>query len=350
MAFLLSLIKPLAYMSLPIILLRSVANVSPMARYYVKAIAYATTMVSVASCSIFAAAGYSIAGRQHDVDHWVARLFYTVTSKLFNVHVEVEGEEHLDSRPAILMANHQSFLDILILGRLMPTQSAIVSKKSLQYSPLGPFMSMSGTIFIDRSNPSKAVSSMNKAAELVKKLKISLWIFPEGTRRLSSETDMLPLKKGGFHLAINSGIPIIPIVAENYYDLYHTGTFKEGTIKVKVLPPIPTVGLTVADVGELSKRVRDTMLEALHEISRKSPEQSEKAKIQPISGIAATEKPSPSLDSPAISDVSGLSGLEMSSSSVSLSSSGSISRSKSDNGTETEEDEGMILVGRPTEQ
>lgn len=67
----------------------------------------------------------------------------------------------------------------------------------------------------------------------MKSLKISLWMFPEGTRTSSEVSDMLPLKKGGFHLAIQAGIPIIPIVTENYWRLYRKDVFDEGTIKVR---------------------------------------------------------------------------------------------------------------------
>jgi len=61
----------------------------------------------------------------------------------------------------------------------------------------------------------------------------SLWMFPEGTRTSSEVSDMLPLKKGGFHMALQAGVPIIPIVAENYWRLYHKGLFASGTIKVR---------------------------------------------------------------------------------------------------------------------
>jgi lysophosphatidate acyltransferase len=108
-----------------------------------------------------------------------------------------------------------------------------MAKKSLQYTPLGPFMTMAGAIFVNRGNNAHAVRSLAAAGELMKKLKISLAMFPEGTRTSSEVPDMLPLKKGGFHLAIEAGIPIIPVVTENYWRLYHKGVFDEGTIKTR---------------------------------------------------------------------------------------------------------------------
>lgn len=117
--------------------------------------------------------------------------------------------------------------------RTMPKKTAIMSKKSLQYTPLGPFMTLAGTIFIDRGNSASAFRSIAAAGEKMKAENTSLWIFPEGTRHLSPEPDMLPLKKGGFHLALNAGIPITPIVAENYWHLYHKGVFGSGTFTVR---------------------------------------------------------------------------------------------------------------------
>ncbi|RXW25460.1 hypothetical protein EST38_g423 [Candolleomyces aberdarensis] len=349
MSFIVSLFKPLAYLSLPILFLRSLAGTSPLARYYIRAVAYAGTLVTVASGCIVAAVGFTVVGKQHDVNHFVARVFYATVTRLFGITVELEGEEHLNSRPAILMANHQSMLDVIILGRVMPKQTSIISKESIKYSPLGPFMLLSGTIFINRGNNAQAVKSLNDAGNLIKKNKISTWIFPEGTRHLSAKSDMLPLKKGGFHLAVAAGIPIIPIVVENYYHIYHSGVFGEGKIKVKVLPPIATVGLTSKDAGELSVRVREQMLETLHEISTHAvkPAASEKVQEPVQEPLVAPEVISEPVVEPASPSTSSAFGVSSSTASI-VSSLSSRSSRASENGAETEEDEGMILVGRPS--
>ena len=108
-----------------------------------------------------------------------------------------------------------------------------MSKRSLQYTPLGPFMSMSGAIFIDRSNSVQAMQSLNDAGQHMKNVGTSLWMFPEGTRHSEEVPNLLPFKKGGFHLAIQAGIPIIPVVTENYWKMYRPGFFEEGRIKVR---------------------------------------------------------------------------------------------------------------------
>lgn len=104
---------------------------------------------------------------------------------------------------------------------------------------------LSGTVFINRGNNKSAVASMTQAGEEMKRKKISLWIFPEGTRHNSSDLDLLPFKKGAFYLAVQckqiyctglivAGTPIIPVVCQNYNHLFDGRTrFKSGTLRIK---------------------------------------------------------------------------------------------------------------------
>lgn len=117
MAFLVSVLKPLAYLSLPVVLLRSIAASSPMGRYYVRQTVYVGTLMTVAACSAFIAAGMSVVGRRHDVNYMVAQVFYALASRFLELEIKVEGEEHLLARPGVLMANHQTMLDVLVMGR-----------------------------------------------------------------------------------------------------------------------------------------------------------------------------------------------------------------------------------------
>jgi hypothetical protein len=117
MSFLVSIFKPLAYISLPIILVRSIAASSPVGRYYTRMAVYIGALVTVGSCSIVIAAGMSLIGRSTDVNNVVAWMFYALVGRALDLKVEVEGEKHLDTRPAVLMVNHQSILDVLIIGK-----------------------------------------------------------------------------------------------------------------------------------------------------------------------------------------------------------------------------------------
>lgn len=97
----------------------------------------------------------------------------------------------------------------------------------------GQYMTVSGTIFLNRSNSTNAVQSLVEAAKTIRSHKVFVWLFPEGTRSLKPDNTLLPFKKGAFHLAIEAGVPIIPVVCENYWRLYRPGIFNAGKLKLK---------------------------------------------------------------------------------------------------------------------
>ena len=109
-----------------------------------------------------------------------------------------------------------------------------MAKKSLKWVPfLGQFMQAGGAVFVDRGNNAVAVRSLQTAGEEIKKDHTSIWVFPEGTRTSRPYHDIRPFKKGAFHLAIQAGLPLVPVVAENYWNIYHQGHFDSGTFKVR---------------------------------------------------------------------------------------------------------------------
>jgi lysophosphatidate acyltransferase len=100
----------------------------------------------------------------------------------------------------------------------------------------------------------------------------NVFIFPEGTRSYAEEPELLPFKKGAFHLAVQAQVPIVPIVVANYSHVLNVrrNFFNPGIIDVSVLPAIPTTGMTAADVDALMKKTRDGMLEELIRLSHVS--------------------------------------------------------------------------------
>lgn len=195
----------------------------------------------------------------------------------------VEGKEYLSTRPAVFIGNHQTELDVLLLGAIFPPYCSVTAKKSLRNIPfLGWFMALSRTVFIDRANRETALKAFDGAVAEMKIHRQSVFIFPEGTRSYSDEPTLLPFKKGAFHLAVKAGVPVVPIVAENYSHILSPRAlrFNAGSIKVKgtgpqdrvlfsrltlslVLPPIETKELTSADVDDLTQTTRDSMLKTL---------------------------------------------------------------------------------------
>ncbi|XP_067216144.1 1-acyl-sn-glycerol-3-phosphate acyltransferase alpha isoform X2 [Linepithema humile] len=187
-------------------------------------------------------------------------------SPLLGLRWELRGREHLErDRACIIVANHQSSLDILGMFELWPVMDkcTVVAKKEIFYAwPVGLAAWLCGLIFIDRMNSQSARSVINDATQEIKTNKIKLWIFPEGTRHNTGEIH--PFKKGAFHVAIRSQLPILPVVFSSYYFLSaEEKRFDSGRILVTTLPPISTEGLSTKDVEELMQKTRSAMSEVL---------------------------------------------------------------------------------------
>lgn len=125
MSFLAFVVKPLAYISLPVLLFRSIANTSPVGRYYWRVSVFLGSLAVVSAWGVVVAVGLTFVGRRHDVNHVVARTFYNLVSHALELEVEIEGEEYLQTKPAVMVGNHQSMLDILCLARSAPCISPV---------------------------------------------------------------------------------------------------------------------------------------------------------------------------------------------------------------------------------
>jgi len=146
---------------------------------------------------------------------------------------------------------------------------------------------------VDRANRKSALSTFAKVAQIMKAKGVSLFIFAEGTRHAAKTPGLLPFKKGAFHLAVEGQVPIIPMVCENYYNLYSSAEkrFTSGEIAIKVLPPISTEGLTSSpeDIAALSLKTRNAMLDALEELANRpgSASGSREVERDPMASVAA---------------------------------------------------------------
>ncbi|CAO3568176.1 unnamed protein product [Mortierella alpina] len=227
----------------------------------------ATFLMSVAGC--FVAIVCALLHKRYAINYVVARIFSYIACRPCGVTFNIVGEEHLENTPAIVVCNHQSSMDMMVLGRVFPMRCVVMAKKELQYFPfLGIFMTLSNAIFIDRKNHKKAIESTTQAVADMKKHNSGIWIFPEGTRSRLDTADLLPFKKGAFHLAIQSGLPILPIVSAGYNHIYDSAkrSFPGGELEIRILEPIPTTGMTADDVNDLMERTRAVMLTNLKEM------------------------------------------------------------------------------------
>ncbi|POY71937.1 hypothetical protein BMF94_5045 [Rhodotorula taiwanensis] len=248
-------------------------------RYYLRLTTFLVSLGANSVWGVCVSILMSLVGRGRDINWVVARSFERSTAPLVGVKFRVEGREHLDeNRPAVLVGNHQTMVDILYLGAVFPQGASIMAKRELLYTPLlGQYMLLSKAVFVNRAKREDAVKVFAKVASEMKRRALSLFIFPEGTRSASPVPSLLPFKKGAFHLAVQAQLPIVPIVCENYAHVYHSKAkrFDSGEIVVRVLPPISTEGVTSShdDIQALTDKTRNAMLEAIEDLGRKRQEQ-----------------------------------------------------------------------------
>lgn len=155
-----------------------------------------------------------------------------------------EGREHLDGRrPALYVSNHTSVLDLFLGMWISPVGTVGIAKKQVVFYPLlGQLYILSGHLLIDRGNNAKAVASLKRLGEYVRHKHLSIFMWPEGTR--SRDGRLLPFKKGIVHLALQTGLPVVPIVVVGAHKAWEKGTLavRPVPITVKVLPAIDTSG------------------------------------------------------------------------------------------------------------
>lgn len=180
-----------------------------------------------------------------------------------NAALHVTGRQHFaPGQPFIIMSNHSSLLDIPALMGAVPGSMRMVMKEELSRVPIwGQALVASGFVAIDRKNRDKAIGQLEKAKKMLGK-GVSIWISPEGTR---SRNGMLaPFKKGGFHVATQIGIPIIPAWIEGAADIVPPDQFRvvyDGTCTVRFGEPISTAGVTPEQIPELMSKVRAAILD-----------------------------------------------------------------------------------------
>ncbi|TKY57278.1 1-acyl-sn-glycerol-3-phosphate acyltransferase [Spatholobus suberectus] len=185
--------------------------------------------------------------------------------------IKIEGAEYSNER-AIYISNHASPIDIFLIMWLTPTGTVGIAKKEIIWYPLfGQLYVLANHLRIDRSNPTAAIESMKEAARAVVKNNLSLIIFPEGTR--SKNGRLLPFKKGFVHLALQSRLPIVPMVLTGTHLAWRKGSLhvRPAPLTVKYLPPISTENWKADKIDDYVKMVHNLYREHLPESQRPLP-------------------------------------------------------------------------------
>ncbi|MGH9310173.1 MAG: lysophospholipid acyltransferase family protein [Vicinamibacterales bacterium] len=194
--------------------------------------------------------------RTGDIGHRCARMWSRLILKTTGVRVQVDGVDRLVGSPSYVVAsNHQSIYDIPILFASLPLQLRIVSKESLGAFPfLGWHLRRTGHLLVDRRNPGADI--IQKMKRLVSESH-SLIVFPEGTR--SPDGRVGRFKKGSFLVAVDAGLPIVPVSVSGSRFVMAKGRLmvRPGDVRVVVHDPVPTIGVSREDVIALAARVRE---------------------------------------------------------------------------------------------
>jgi putative phosphoserine phosphatase / 1-acylglycerol-3-phosphate O-acyltransferase len=217
---------------------------------------------------------YALAtGKRRRAAELVGAISSDIMLAITGIEVEVQGEHHLWAhRPALFLFNHQSTLDGYVLLTLLRRGFTGIAKKEAANMPLlGQILRALDFAFIDRSNTRSAKEAMQPAVDRIRH-GMSVVIAPEGTRSLTPRLGQF--KKGAFHIAMQAGVPVVPVVIRNSYEVMARGSrlFRPGIVQVCVLPAIDVTKWTiegldrhVADVQGLFQRTLDDWPTAGHE-------------------------------------------------------------------------------------
>ncbi|KAM9064940.1 1-acyl-sn-glycerol-3-phosphate acyltransferase beta [Sarcophilus harrisii] len=201
----------------------------------------------------------------------IIKRFVRIFKYFYGLQLEMKGAEKLhEDKPCVIISNHQSILDMMGLMEILPRNCIQIAKRELLYTgPVGLIMYLGGVIFINRKRTSTAMSAMEEVGNILVQKNLKVWIYPEGTR--NGSYDLLPFKKGAFYLAVQAQVPIIPVVYSSFSSFYQPEKkiFTSGKIKVEVLDPIKTEGMTVDDIPKLLETCHSLMRETFFRISDK---------------------------------------------------------------------------------
>ena len=172
------------------------------------------------------------------------------------IRYRVLGREHIPHEAVVFCSNHESNVDPAVLFQTLHPRLHVLYKAELHKFPImGTVFDVGGFVAVDRSDREQAMKSISRGAQSLRDGN-SFLIFPEGTRSRSGE--LLPFKKGGFIMAIEAQVPVVPVAVSGGRAAMRKGSavVRPVVVTVRIGRPIPTIGLTLADRDDLIHRVR----------------------------------------------------------------------------------------------
>jgi 1-acyl-sn-glycerol-3-phosphate acyltransferase len=210
-----------------------------------------------------------IVDRSGHLPYRLARQWGRLLLRTWGVRVEVRGAEHVPPGPAVYAANHASALDIPVLFGYLPAEFRVIHKRSLYWAPVvGQYLYLGGHVGVHRGRPFEARRSLARAAARIRG-GTSVAVFPEGTR--SGDARVRAFKRGSFVIAIQAGVPVVPVSLSGVKALAPNGLFflAPGTVTMTLHAPERTEGLAVDDAHALGERVRQMVASAVEDGGRR---------------------------------------------------------------------------------
>ena len=184
---------------------------------------------------------------------------------LFGITLIVRTPKNLAYESRVFIGNHQNTFDVVTISGAVQRGTVSVGKKSLKWVPFfGQLYWLSGNIMIDRKNKTKAVGTINQTAERMIEDKLSIWMFPEGTRNKGD--GLLPFKTGAFHTAIQAQAPIVPVVLSDTSS-FRLNRWNNGHAIVEMMEPINVRDYKKSEVRELATYCHEQMTAKLNQLN-----------------------------------------------------------------------------------
>jgi 1-acyl-sn-glycerol-3-phosphate acyltransferase len=203
--------------------------------------------------------------KRDKIIHNVPQRWARTVMKISGSKVNVSGQEYIPDGPVVMVCNHEGDFDIPALLASIEKPFGFISKVEVKKAPIiSSWMKVMNCVFIDRRNRQSAIKSLREGAEFLRQGH-SLVIFPEGTR--SKGGPVAPFKVGGFRLAQDAGVPIVPISIKGTADVFEKNgrLIKPAPIDICVCPPVNPKIVKEKDARLLAHDVREIICSSLSE-------------------------------------------------------------------------------------
>ncbi len=188
-------------------------------------------------------------------------------AKVLGLDIEVRIPDSAKNiGPVVYICNHQNSYDIFTVSGAVQPGTVSVGKKSLKWIPFfGQMYWLTGNILIDRKNKNKAMGTIDTTAQKIREKKLSVWLFPEGTR--SYGRGVLPFKTGAFRTAAKAEVPIMPVCASNTHKTIDLNRWDNGKMIIEFLAPITLSGEDKEKIRTVTNQTRSAMLAKIEQLN-----------------------------------------------------------------------------------